>query len=198
MKKATHHYNPLINSKMRTIRYADEVWTPTGIVDSIRFEDYIVSREVDCKMINYDKYDSSVQTWVSKFPNTQLGKCKIPGKTFPNKNCTGCFFRQADVPVMGMCTTCFECKISLSDFKSDNGHNFHGNRNYYVVPKELIKKIEDMVPKDIGILMWIETKKFAGLRMYRECEFKEITETLRWQLLYNAMKKWCDGAVFVN
>lgn len=198
MKKATHFYNPLITSKMRTVRYADEVWTPTGIVDSIRFEDYIVSREVDCKLINYDKFESSVQKWVGNFPNAELGKCKIPGEIFPNKNCAGCFFRQSNIPVMGMCTTCFECKISLSDFKSKNGHNFHGNRNYYVIPKDLVKKVEDMVPEDIGILIWIETDKYSGLRLHKDCEFKEISDMLRWQLLYDAMKKWCDGAVFVS
>lgn len=183
---------------MRTVRYADEVWTPTGIVDSIRFEDYIVSREVDCKLINSDKFESSVRRFIENFKNVSPGECKIPGETFPNKNCAGCFFKQAEIPVMGMCTTCFECKISLSDFKSKNGHNFHGNRNYYVVPKDLVKKIEELVPEDIGILMWIETDRFAGLRLYKECEFKDISDKIRWQLLYDAMKKWCDGAVFVS
>ena len=38
IKKATHTYNPQMGN-LRTIRYADEVTTPTGIVDSIRFED---------------------------------------------------------------------------------------------------------------------------------------------------------------
>ena len=197
MKKATHYYKPLIISAMRTIRYADEVWTPTGIVDSIRFEDYIVSRKVDCKLINPDNFESSVRRLIDNFKNVKPGECKVQGETFPNKNCAGCFFKQAEIPVMGMCTTCFECKISLSDFKSKNGHNFHGNRNYYVVPKDLAKKIEQMVPDDIGILIWIETENFAGLRMYKECIFKEITDSLRWQLLYDAMKKWCDKAVFM-
>jgi hypothetical protein len=167
-------------------------------VDSIKFEDYIVSREVNCKLINYDKYESSVQKWVSNFPNTEIGKCKMHGETFPNKNCAGCFFKEVHTPVIGMCTTCYECKISLSDFKSINGHNFHGNRNYYVVPKELVEKIENMVPEDIGILVWIETNNYAGLRLYKECTHREISDEIRWQLLYRAMKKWCDGAIFIN
>ncbi len=173
MKKATHFYNPLIGTKKRTLRYADEVWTPTGIVDSIRFEDYI------------DK-DSSKCT---------IEKCK-DGFSGYGKHCVGCIHPHREYQI-GMCITCFECKISISDFKSQNGHNFHGNRNYYVVPKDIVKKIENMVPEDIGILIWLETDKYAGLRMYKECTFNEVSDKLKWQLLYDAMKKWCDGAVFV-
>lgn len=189
MKKGTHFYNPMMKSNKRTIRYSDEVWTPTGIVDSIRFEDYIISREVDCQLINYDKYDSKTQNWLTRFNNIVLGQCKIKGMEFPNKNCAGCFFKKSQEPIIGMCVTCFECKITLSDFKSENGHNFHGNRNYYVVPKELVKKIEHLVPEEIGILIWVN----SGLRMYKECAFKDISDDIKVKLLYNAMKKWCDG-----
>jgi len=47
---------------------------------------------------------------------------------------------------------CIEIKVSLSDFKSKNGHNFVGHLNYYAVPFELVDKIVDLVPKNIGIL----------------------------------------------
>lgn len=175
MKKATHIYKPLYgNIKYRTIRYADEVWTPTGIVDSIRFEDFIENDLSKCT----------------------IEKCKY-GYSGYGKHCVGCMYPHRSYE-LGMCVTCFECKVSLSDFKSLNGHNFHGNRNYYVVPKDLIAKIENMIPEELGIISWVETEKYLGLRLYRECKFKEITDKLRWQLLYNAMKKWCDGAVFVN
>ena len=52
IKMLTHTYRPrMSNSKVgRTIRYADEVCTPNGIVDSIRFEDYVVSRSEDCEL----------------------------------------------------------------------------------------------------------------------------------------------------
>lgn len=41
--------------------------------------------------------------------------------------------------------TCFEMKITKSDFKSKNGHNFVGNRNYYVIPKNIYPKVKEMV-----------------------------------------------------
>ena len=198
MKECTHWYKPLYRSSKRTIRYADEVWTPTGIVDSIRFEDYIEDSFDDCKRINYKPYindDPLLQHYTEN--SLPLGQCKIKGNTFHCDACQGCFFRVHDVKAMGMCTTCFECKITLSDFKSKNGHNFHGNRNYYVVPKDLVKKIEHLVPDEIGILKYVKTENYSGLRMYKECKFKEISETLKWQLLYNAMKKWCDKAVIL-
>ena len=144
MKMATHEYKPLMNSGKvgRTIRWADEVWTPTGIVDSIRFEDYISSCHKDCKRINYKPYlyDGDVLLKHQYINTPPLGECKIKNQTFPNDNCKGCFYYIKNVKEIGMCTTCFECKTSLSDFKSKNGHNFHGNRNYYVVPKDLVKK----------------------------------------------------------
>lgn len=43
IKTLTHAYKPKMSCRTRskqvgrTIRYADEVWTPNGIVDSIRF-----------------------------------------------------------------------------------------------------------------------------------------------------------------
>jgi hypothetical protein len=199
MKLATHNYKPLMSSGKvgRTIRWADEVWTPSGIVDSIRFEDYVSDSHEECKRINYDTYLCGGDTLLKNFPqgSLPLGQCKIVGNTFPCKECKGCFYHVYDVKTVSMCTTCFECKITLADFKSKNGHNFHGNRNYYVVPKELVSKIEMLVPDNIGIIAYIE--RSDSLRKIRECTYREIDNELRWKLLYGAMKKWCDGATFI-
>ena len=89
-----------------------------------------------------------------------------------------------------MLITCYECKITLSDFKSHNGHNFHGNKNYYVVPKSLVNDIKDLVPQDIGIIAYYpDTNNY---RIVKECEQKKIDETLKVRLLYDALKKWVD------
>lgn len=52
IKKCTHFYKPQmsVGEVGRTIRYADEVWTPNGIVDSIRFEDYVADVYEDDKV----------------------------------------------------------------------------------------------------------------------------------------------------
>lgn len=90
----------------------------------------------------------------------------------------------------GICVTCFECKISLTDFKSPHGHNFCGNRNYYVVPKDLAQTIKDFVPDDIGIIAYYGNNR---LRKIKECKYQEISDELKCRLLYDALKKWCDG-----
>lgn len=56
IKTLTHHYAPKIKSQMRTIRWADEVWTPTGIVDSIRFEDYYASDRYTCPFLQPEEF----------------------------------------------------------------------------------------------------------------------------------------------
>ena len=90
IKKLTHTYRPKMGTKTkandagRTIRWADEVWTPHGIVDSIRFEDYIVSRHEDCKK------------------ERNGDSCKMEDCTHPNQNCRGCIYLHRDDPVIGI------------------------------------------------------------------------------------------------
>lgn len=50
---------------MRTVRYADEVWTPTGIVDSIRFEDIPVKVYNGCSKLERNENASLVHIYVN-------------------------------------------------------------------------------------------------------------------------------------
>lgn len=172
LKKLTHYFKPIMHTQMRTLRYADEVWTPTGIVDSIRFEDFPTKELNDCRKLKHNE------------------PCKL-GQKEVGEYCKGCVFYQHAVLETGICVTCFEVKITFEDFKSPHGHNFCGNRNYYVVPKELATKIVDLVPDDIGIITY---HGHNYMRVYKECKFKEITEELKCRLLYDGLKKWCDGS----
>lgn len=195
IKELTHTYVPKIKSDMRTIRWADEVWTPTGIVDSIRFEDYYADEEYLCKLIDIDRF-SEKDNYISACMH-ELGKCFRDGsKEKDDKKCRGCVWRR-HVWKIGMMITCFEVKITLSDFRSKNGHNFHGNENYYCVPKELAPKIVSEIPDDIGILVYHKSRHSDGLRKYKPAGWRDISDEKKVMLLYNALKKWCDGAVFV-
>lgn len=195
IKELTHRYSPKIKSQMRTIRWADEVWTPTGIVDSIRFEDYYASEEYTCPFLNPSKFDADRLLQAEK--SGPLGQCFRDGSTTPDaKRCHGCIYRHHEYTV-GMMATCYEVKITLSDFKSDNGHNFHGNENYYCVPAELAPKIKPLIPSHVGILAYSERKTTYGLRLYKSAIWQDVPPEAMCQLLYNAMKKWCDGAVFL-
>ena len=189
MKRGLSGFKLEMPTNMRTARFAEEVWTPTGIVDFIRFEDYKEKDYSFCSLIDFDKLCESEKKSTSCFANGKVYKCKIEGETFPNKNCKGCIFCRRSA-LIGMLVTCYECKITLSDFKSENGHNFHGNKNYYVVPNELYPKIKDLVPNDIGIIAYYPEK--SNYRIKKECEFKEISHELKERLLYDAFKKWVD------
>lgn len=170
IKRALRGYAPQMPSRMRTIRWAEEVDVGAGFVDSIRFEDYIVR--------TYGEYSCRI-------PN-----CKIQGLTYPNDHCRNCVHKHnGTVHELGIAMTCFEIKISKSDFKSKNGHNFVGNFNYYVIPKELYSDIKDIVPDGIGIILY---HGHGYLKKKKECVFREVDKGDLSRFLYNALKKWVD------
>ncbi len=184
IKERLRHFRPQLNSSMRTIRWAEEVCTPTGYVDVVRFEDYVEKDESFCARL-----DESGPP-LPYLRQEDMGKCKIPGQSFPCDHCRGCVHRRTR-HVVGMLSTCFEVKITVADFKSENGHNFHGNRNYYAVPIEICPKIEPLVSPDIGIITY---GSGGNMRLRRECVHRDVDAETTIALLYNAMKKWVDGA----
>ena len=46
---------------------------------------------------------------------------------------------------------CYEVKSSVDDFHSKNGHNFIGDYNYYVMPKEVYEQIKQEIPYRVGV-----------------------------------------------
>lgn len=48
---------------------------------------------------------------------------------------------------------CYEIKSCVADFNSKNGHNFIGDFNYYVMPKELYEQVKQRIPYDVGVLI---------------------------------------------
>jgi hypothetical protein len=81
--------------------------------------------------------------------------------------------------------TCYEVKVSRSDFRSDNGHNFVGHRNYYVMPAKLAYQVEAEVPDDIGIIIFNKGKLFTR----RECETKHVSPHWLSAYLFSAIKR---------
>lgn len=57
---------------------------------------------------------------------------------------------------------------------------------------------EVWTPTDIGILAYFEGERMFGLRKYKPAGWRVVSEETKVLLLYNAMKKWCDGAIFLN
>ena len=48
--------------------------------------------------------------------------------------------------------TCFELKVTKSDFHSRAKLSFIGNKNYYVMPEELYEAVKAEIPKHVGVL----------------------------------------------
>ena len=190
IKRACYDFKPAMKTNLRTIRYAEEVWTPTGIVDVVRFEDYAAKDDSYCDLIHCEeKYVGKDLEAKKMLFGEKIGKCKIPNGIYGCKKCVGCIHNKHSYE-LGILVTCFEIKISVSDFKSKNGHNFHGNRNYYVVDSQIYDNIKDLVPDDIGIIVYYQ--KTGSMRIKKECAFKNISEKTKTRLLYDAFKKWVD------
>jgi len=108
-----------------------------------------------------------------------------------NAGCHWNLVREAGRPKVLI--TCFEIKVTASDFRSKNGHNFVGNLNYYVVPKEIYKAIEADVPQGIGIIAY-DPMGHACLRRSRDSEFREMSdETQKWMILNVLKRIWRTG-----
>lgn len=46
---------------------------------------------------------------------------------------------------------CYEIKSSVEDFHSPNGHNFIGDYNYYIMPKDVYDKVCREIPYYVGV-----------------------------------------------
>lgn len=53
--------------------------------------------------------------------------------------------------IEGGCFSAYEVKSCLADYRSSNGHNLHFDKNYYVMPMELYKKIIQELPWRVGV-----------------------------------------------
>lgn len=80
---------------------------------------------------------------------------------------------------------CYEVKISKSDFHSEHGHNFVGNYNYYVMPKELYIEVKDEVPKEIGVYGSYEYKDRILLELLKKPKKQELKVEM--DILKNSM-----------
>ena len=87
---------------------------------------------------------------------------------------------------------CFEIKVSQSDFKSTHGHNFIGNLNYYVMPYNLYKQVESLIPENIGVITYHynEDNIIGKLRHTKPCTYnEEINYPLYTSLLHTFLNK---------
>ena len=181
-RKLITSFPNILSSDLRTARWATEVTTPTGICDVVKAEDYISgSRE----MCEFDYMNDKMKSFYKTKPCKDL--------SFKNKHCDTCWHKK-NVTHYDNCITCFEIKITVSDFKSKNGHNFNGNYNYYVVPKEIYADILPLVEENVGIITYTE-KRF---RKVKKPVWQDISLDTKSFILYNMLKKWVAKEDSIN
>jgi hypothetical protein len=61
--------------------------------------------------------------------------------------------------------SCYEIKSSVDDFHSKNGHNFIGDKNYYVMPESVFENVKNEIPYFVGVLC--PRQVFSGSSTYQ-------------------------------
>ena len=51
-------------------------------------------------------------------------------------------------------------------FHSKNGHNFIGDYNYYVMPKDVYDKVKGEIPYEVGVLVSDMKKDYGRITLY--------------------------------
>lgn len=75
---------------------------------------------------------------------------------------------------------CYEVKSSVEDFRSKNGHNFIGDYNYYVMPEEVYKEVENLIPYNVGVFVPGDSD---GLRCAKKARRKDRARPVSEMLL---------------
>lgn len=81
---------------------------------------------------------------------------------------------------------CYEVKSSVDDFHSKNGHNFIGDWNYYVMPKEVYDEVSKEIPYGVGVLV-PDSKSRSGnwysLKSIKKAKRRDRTKSISEMLL---------------
>ena len=73
---------------------------------------------------------------------------------------------------------CYEVKSSVEDFHSKNGHNFLGDFNYYVMPKEVFEDIQNKIPYHVGVYV-PDGKHYKGWYNLKSVKKAKRTDRVR-------------------
>lgn len=76
--------------------------------------------------------------------------------------------------------SCYEIKVSKSDFHSKNKLSFYGDRNYFVIPQELYEEIKDEIPFQVGVYVYQK----GELRLVKKSPHKTVAPWERYMLAH--------------
>jgi hypothetical protein len=102
--------------------------------------------------------------------------------------------------------TCYEIKVSESDFNSENGHNFYGDYNYYVFPKELYDKLranerysklfEDVWYNRTGIIVFTDKQIKVIKSAKLQDRYDKFTFEERMRFIDKILISWTTGSMW--
>lgn len=158
-----------------------------GIIDAVRISEYFGDLEYRnvCRLAKWSK-EGIRSTGVTCL--RQLDPLGTIPECCDETRCRFCSCEKRGSPMILL--TCIEVKVTMNDFRSVHGHNFIGNMNYYAVPSELAKKIEPLVPSEIGILAFLHEGMYQGIRTRRRAQFLPMTDEQQKWLMLSAFKRF--------
>lgn len=200
IEKALRYYHPsevcgVRVNKFRSSHTAFEVpvvcgTIKAGLVDCMRVQEYFggIRLEEYCYLAHYAEKGKEWARAMDEGFTCIRGYG--PGEKPELCDEVGCRCRHIrEVGHQEILITCYEIKVSKSDFKSKHGHNFVGNCNYYVIPNELYAAVADLVPEDIGIILYLHAGSYVGLRRKKECTFRKLTDEEQKWFILSTMKR---------
>lgn len=162
-----------------------------GIIDFVRLDEYenIIRTYKACDAF-YEWSNNSIKKYCTK-GFTNYKECNPNGnresspRECDNELCINCreFIEKEYLPLF----SCFEIKITREDFKSECGHNFVGNLNYYVMPLKLFKEIKEKIPDDIGVITF-NIESANSIRQTKAAKFRVLTDKENFNLLFSLAK----------
>lgn len=196
IERALRYYHPaevcgIRVNKFRGSHTAFEVpvacgTTKAGLVDCMRVQEYFgdIERVHVCAAHSWKK--EGIRRVAIQCPHGYLDS-EQPPMLCDETACS--LNRIAERGTAKILITAYEIKVTKSDFKSKNGHNFVGNCNYYVIPNELYAAVADLVPEDIGIILYLHAGSYTGLRRKKECIFRQLTDEEQKWFVLSTMKR---------
>jgi hypothetical protein len=159
----------------------DFVWLAEGFTNA--------HKKYTCRATNYAKL--GIDIFQQNCSLTKEDFLTLDSDYACTDSCVNCKYKtytieQTDTPAV----ICFEIKISKSDFHSRHGHNFVGNLNYYVMPLDLYKEVQNEIPEEIGCIIFSSTDKSDTLRKKKAAIWRNIDKDIYTSMLLTCMNKY--------
>lgn len=196
IEKALHYWHPTNYGGFRVDSFRDGIEAievpvacgsvKAGIVDFVRVQECFVQEEKYgiCKLKEKDAICNEPRPdFCTTFGETS--------KTCSERVCK--HYKTIHNYTIDTLIICVEIKVSVSDFHSNHGHNHVGHCNYYAIPAAMYQKVKDLIPENIGILIFYEGNEkgegYCGIRKKRECVAQELAEEKQKWLIMSVAKR---------